>query len=384
MDKLLKIWSIIKPGLCYLILAYTGIHILLYHTECHMNFIFIFALDISLMIFTFLYINHISRKKNDNKFLIISMLTFIFIWFVSGTDNIYYFVLLDDIFDITEFKLRIKFILFHFLGILLYLPINKFIFINKNIEHIGHSLISTILIYIVVLLIFGIIHNYKYQRDNMKMLNFNLIEYSFKERAYLLSEERSRISQELHDSIGHSLMAISMNIRYLKALKDKDKIQAEIIEIETLVKESINTLRSTVYNLKELDEHHNLREEITKIIQKFNELGIVKINFDFSTNINFSSNRLENILLTTIKEGITNSLKHGNPSTIDISIKIINDDLQLIISDNGQGCKYINKSNGLNGITERIKKINGEVAFTSSINKGFTIKTLIPGGILND
>lgn len=349
-----------------------------------MNFVFIFALDISLMIFTFLYMNHISRKKSDNKFLIISMLTFIFIWYVSDTNNIYYYVLLDDIFDITEFKLRIKFILFHFLGILLYFPINKFIFMNKNIAHIVHSLVYAILAYILILFIFSIIHTYRYERDKLKLLNSNLIEYSFKERDYLLSEERSRISQELHDSIGHSLMALSMNIRYLKVLKDKDKIQTEIIEIEALVKESINTLRSTVYNLKELDEHYNLREEITKIIQKFNELGIVKINFDFSTNINFSSNRLENILLTTIKEGITNSLKHGNPSTIDISIKTINDDLQLTITDNGQGCKYINKSNGLNGITERIKKINGEVAFTSSINKGFTIKTLIPGGFLND
>jgi signal transduction histidine kinase len=80
------------------------------------------------------------------------------------------------------------------------------------------------------------------------------------------------------------------------------------------------------------------------------------------------------------EEGITNSLKHGNPSTIDISIEIINDVLQLLITDNGEGCKFINKSNGLNGITERIQKINGEITFISSINKGFTIKALILGG----
>jgi signal transduction histidine kinase len=93
---------------------------------------------------------------------------------------------------------------------------------------------------------------------------------------------------------------------------------------------------------------------------------------------------VEDILLTTINEAITNSLKHGNLTTIDISLEIINDDLHMIIKDNGEGCKSINKSNGLNGITARIKRINGNVSFTSPMNKGFTIKVLIPGGSLND
>jgi signal transduction histidine kinase len=175
-----------------------------------------------------------------------------------------------------------------------------------------------------------------------------------------------------------------MNIRYLKALEDKGKIQNEINEIDNLVKESIETLRSTVYNLKELDEDLNLKEEIKELTKKFNELNLVNINFDCSNDINFSSNNIKNVLLSTIKEGITNSLKHGNPSTINISIRLINDNFELILSDNGEGCKFINKSNGLNGITERIKKFSGQVAFSSSINKGFTIKALIPGGFLND
>jgi len=93
---------------------------------------------------------------------------------------------------------------------------------------------------------------------------------------------------------------------------------------------------------------------------------------------------VEDILLTTINEAITNSLKHGNLTTIDISLEIINDDLHMIIKDNGEGCKSTNKSNGLNGITARIKRINGNVSFTSPMNKGFTIKVLIPGGSLND
>jgi signal transduction histidine kinase len=285
---------------------------------------------------------------------------------------------MDDIFDITEFKDRIRFILFHFCGWFFYLTIHKWGFNNI------YSIVYYVLAYILIFIVFSCIHNYRYERDKLKILNSNLIEYSFKEREYLISEERTRISQELHDSIGHSLMALSMNIRYLKALEDKDKIKNEVYEIDKLVKESIQTLRSTVYNLKELDEKIDLKEEIKRISKKFNDLGIVTIKFNCENYISFLSNKIENILLTTIKESITNSLKHGNPSIIDISIEIIDDRLQLKIKDNGEGCKYIKKSNGLNGITERVKNIKGEVVFFSSINGGFTIEVLIPGGALND
>lgn len=381
MDKILKFWNIIKPVVRYLILVYTGLQLLIYHNNCRINFILLFILEILLIIFTFIYMHNKTRKKTDKKFLVISMLVFMFMCTMGSTDITYYFVLMDDIFEIPEFKLRMKFILFHFCVFLLF---NVLTFSNKSITHTIHDVIVTTLFYMLVLFIFSLVHNCKYERDKLKILNSNLIEYSFKERDYLLSQERTRISQELHDSIGHSLMALSMNIRYLKALEDKEKIQNEINEIDNLVKESIETLRSTVYNLKELDEDLNIKEEIKELTKKFNELNLVKINFDCSNDINFSSNNIKNVLLSTIKEGITNSLKHGNPSTINISIRLINDNFELILSDNGEGCKFINKSDGLNGITERIKKFSGQVAFTSSINKGFTIKALIPGGFLND
>lgn len=184
---------------------------------------------------------------------------------MGSGDNFYYFFLMDDIFDTTEFKVRVKFIFLHISAFLFYFLVHKFIFVNKNYEITAYNLIFTILVYTLTLSVFGIIHNYKHERDKLKILNSNLIEYSFKERDYLILEERTRISQELHDSIGHSLMALSMNIRYLKALNDKDKIQSEICEIDKLVKESINTLRSTVYNLKELEGEYNLKEEIGKI-----------------------------------------------------------------------------------------------------------------------
>ncbi|MBV4426342.1 sensor histidine kinase [Clostridium tyrobutyricum] len=331
-----------------------------------------------LILFTFIYLDYKPDRKNYSKFLIISMILFMTIWIMDRSSNIYYFIIMDDIFDICDFRIRIKFLLLHFCGFLLYGITYEPLIHNLN------KIMYDILAYILTLMIFVIIHNYRYERDKLKILNSNLIEYSFKERKYLIMEERNRISQELHDSIGHSLMALSMNIRYLKALKDKGKIQSEIYEIDKLVKESIKTLRTTVYDLKKLDGEVDIREEIEKIAEKFNKLNIVKIIFNCTIDTGILSRRVQEILITTVKESITNSLKYGNPSIIYISIEIRDDRLHMEIKDNGEGCKFIRRSNGLNGIVKRIHKINGEVNFISTVNRGFTIEISTPEGFSSD
>ncbi|WP_234123550.1 sensor histidine kinase [Clostridium hydrogenum] len=323
-----------------------------------------------------------SSKDYKSSFFIISIITYSLIWILGSCDNIYYFILLGDLFHIKNSTRRIKFLIFHTL-------IFAFIicFRDLSLKTLSNSLYIitfAFLIYGLTFITFYSIHKLRWDRDKLKILNANLIEYSFKEREFLISNERNRISQELHDSIGHSLMALSMNIRYLKAIKDTNKIDKELDDIDVLVKESIDTLRNTVYNLRKLDQNFNFEKQVKSIIQKFNELGIVRINFDCDTSIENESEHIKDILLTTIKEGITNGLKHGNPSEINISVELIVSAenislIKLLIANNGQGCKSIVKSNGLNGITERIESINGTVTFESPKNKGFIIKALING-----
>jgi signal transduction histidine kinase len=210
------------------------------------------------------------------------------------------------------------------------------------------------------------------------------LDYSFKEREHLVLNERNRISQELHDSLGHSLMALSMNVKYIKAIKDREKINHEINELESLISKNIQSLRETVYNLRKLDENFSLHNEITSIISKFNKLNIIKITLDYDNNIEKSSIAIKNILISTIKESITNSLKHGNSAKIFISIKLIRNTIKLIIKDNGDGCSCIIKSEGLAGIENRFKTFNGTINFITSPNKGFTITASIPEVIIDD
>lgn len=385
-NKFVAIWDKVSPVIKYILLIANIFNIYFYRNECFLDYRVMIALNILLIISTYIMLNFLKLKKYDFAYFIITIciVTVMWIFQESSLIQIYYFILLDGAFEnIGDIKSITKLCVLHFTGFISAYVIHRILY--KSILHgMPEYTFYAVLTYAVILLMYILIHNTKYEREKLKILNYNLIEYSFKEREFLVSEERKRISQELHDSLGHLLMALSMNIRYMKAVKDQEEVQKEIVEIESLVEESISTLRSTVYSLKKLDENCNLYEEIQKIINKFNDLGIIDIFFDFDKRVESAPNNIKNSILVTIKEAITNSLKHGNASEINISIESSAHDIKFKVKDNGHGAEAIKKSNGLIGIEDRLKYYHGTVEFITSINHGFTIEAVIPGGILDD
>lgn len=393
MDKLLKLWyEKLRPKFIYLMIITIIISILIDNKSCYINYILLSVCSLFLFLYAYTF------RKSDGRFVKYRLCIMVLSMIVCGINLasihnnlflfIFYFMMVDDIFDNCKSQ-KIKLIILHFFICMLSMLIKSTFFRKASLNDSLETLFYMCVFYALILFVFIVVHKNKQERDELKILNCKLLEYSFKERDYLISEERSRVSQELHDSLGHLLMALSMNVQYAKALEDKDKIKEELSEVAALVEESIKTLRSTVYNLKELDENFNLYEELKRLIAKLNSLTIVKINLDYDNRIENTSGIIKNILLVTIKEAITNSLTHGSASVINITSKIQNSVISLEISDNGFGCKIIKKSTGLSGVSNRFEKVNGRVSFDSKENNGFVIKASIPiniqeGGFIND
>ncbi|MHC6180005.1 sensor histidine kinase [Clostridium sp. JNZ X4-2] len=316
MNKILKLWNLIKSKLLYLLLILSVIPRLSYTNKLYPADVIFIGLVILQFILTYMQFN--TMKYSEKKaliFLAFCMALSVILLLLNSNNNFilfYYFFILDNVFEFDNRKTRRSLIFCHMSGFILYLLVDNILISKIPFYKDIPSYISGIFVYIIVLFVYICIHEYRYEMNNLKMLNCSLIDYSFKEREHLILNERNRISQELHDSLGHSLMALSMNIKYIKAIKDREKINHEINELESLISKSIQSLRETVYNLRKLDENFSLHNEITSIISKFNKLNIIKITLDYDNNIEKSSIAIKNILISTIKESITNSLKHGN------------------------------------------------------------------------
>ncbi|WP_329736550.1 sensor histidine kinase [Catenibacterium mitsuokai] len=87
-------------------------------------------------------------------------------------------------------------------------------------------------------------------------------------------------------------------------------------------------------------------------------------------------NTKEDILFRVIQESVTNAVRHGDATHIDISLYIEDNSLYLKIQDNGQGCEEIHYGFGLKQMKERLGMINGKVAYDG--HHGFLTIVTIP------
>ena len=188
----------------------------------------------------------------------------------------------------------------------------------------------------------------------------------------LAENERNRIGQDLHDSIGHTFVMLKLKAELAEKYLEKNNIEAakqELGEISKISKESMNNTREIINKLKQ----RSVDEEL-HIIQDIMTMSNIQINV--KNNIFSKPTTVQEWTLTMIlKELANNVIKHSNATECDIIINEDKEQYSLLFSDNGCGFEKINGEE-LKSIKERLKAVNGEVNIISS-KKPTTIKITI-------
>lgn len=185
-------------------------------------------------------------------------------------------------------------------------------------------------------------------------------------------EERKRLANDLHDSLGQEMNAIKMYVNSLAVMdRTTDAYQFALITLTEIIDHSIDSIRHISFNLmpKALDSG-GLINAITELVSKINLLCDIKYNYpDFELNLNKEQ---EINLFRIIQEFINNSLKHNSKCKIEINLNIENNMLFLKMKDNGNGFKFdeVKQGHGLHNIKTRLNALNAQYTFESIINKG--------------
>ncbi|WP_026882755.1 sensor histidine kinase [Clostridium akagii] len=219
--------------------------------------------------------------------------------------------------------------------------------------------------------------------EELKENNLTLKEYSRKIEELTITKERTRIAQELHDSMGHSLVALSMNLEYTENIIDikPGKAKITIQNCYSLSKDCLNNLREAVSVLKE-NSTITLKNDIDQIFLDFKIADKYEFNLDFDETVEKVDSKIKTCIYKTLREAITNGIKHGNATSFNIHIYKSSKDIIFKIENNGSPCKEIVPSNGIIGMEERIHLLNGEITFYSEDKDGFTIEGKIPENII--
>jgi signal transduction histidine kinase len=337
--------------------------------------------DVAIVLSVLLFGAELSYQNKwfDIKWSIFILLVLCVVYtFVVPTDNLItwsYFIALDHILSLECEKQRRILSLLHFIAFLVAILCSEIIVDGTN--QIVNTIISFLQLYFCVGILIAFICMYKKDKEKMLEANLNLIQCSFNEAERKISNEKVVISQSLHDSLGNQLVAILMNIRLLKRKESNLEKIAELEYVEELAKAATKTLKDSVENIRQSRNSFDFEKELNNLIFKFDRLNIIKIEYISSRVENCICEKYKILIFQIIQEAITNAVYHGKATRIKIIIDKRQEKLTCYIKDNGIGCRSIEKSYGLNGMVESVKKQNGTITFNSELNKGFEIKAIL-------
>ncbi len=223
----------------------------------------------------------------------------------------------------------------------------------------------------------------KESRQKVEMINLELISTQQLLGQAAQQAERVRIARNIHDLLGHHLTALTINLqvagRQLDLLNvatpdesSKQAVKDSIEQCHSLSKLLLSDVRDAVSDIR-TKSSLNLEQTILAMTGR---LPNISVTLDYPNNISINDVNTADVLTRCIQESITNALKHTHAKAMHIAFSQTSEVLNMLISAELNGAAKITKAgaskpqftigNGLKGIQERLKQVQGEVSFTLS------------------
>lgn len=190
-------------------------------------------------------------------------------------------------------------------------------------------------------------------------------------------EERRRISMEIHDGIGQSLMAVKLKLQMMNANNPCDVTKEIISEIS----DSIAELRDISHGLSpSFLEKMSLVEAIRWYGKKFEDKTGIKVRINSDLVIE-TSPKIKDNLYRIYQEALQNVFKHSGSSMVDVKIKRADGSLRMEIKDYGKGFSHVDKTKGgigLSTMRQRAEIMGGIFSASSSKGQGVVISVEVP------
>ena len=178
----------------------------------------------------------------------------------------------------------------------------------------------------------------------------------------LAENERSRIGQDLHDSLGHTFAMLSVKTDLalqLFQIQAYPQVEKELKDIHQISKDSMNEVRTIVENLKS----RTLTSEL-ETVKKMLEIAGIEVEIANQLDTASLTQELESTASMILLELVTNIIKHAQASKAYLKLERTEKELILTVSDDGCGFASI-KGDELHTVRDRVLPFSGEVSVIS-------------------
>ncbi|MEG4022327.1 sensor histidine kinase [Microcoleus sp. S13C4] len=218
--------------------------------------------------------------------------------------------------------------------------------------------------------------------DKLAITHEQLRHYALRIEDQATLQERNRIAREIHDGLGHTLAAqtIQLNNALLFWKSEDEKALEFLKQAKQLGSEALLEIRKSVSVLRSNPlQGLSLESAINKLLQDFQRMTAIEVSNSIRLPV-LLSQEINTTLYRIVQESLTNIHKHADGTMVTVGLQQHAGHIYLSISDNGKGFDPAQNTTGfgLQGMRERVAALSGLFAIYSEPGNGCRISVSLP------
>ena len=219
--------------------------------------------------------------------------------------------------------------------------LNVYTSTTRGLLHVGINFLNIINLLFFILFLINYIANEVQENERMTQelimvhqVNHELENYAAVSEKIAEDKERKRLAREIHDTLGHALTGIAAGVDACIAMIDinPQATKQQLQVISKVVRQGIVDVRNSLNKLRPgALEQHGFKGALENMIEEFTSVSDLTITLDYRLDKVDFENTKEDILFRVIQESVTNAVRHGDATHIDISLYIEDNNLYLRI-----------------------------------------------------
>jgi signal transduction histidine kinase len=187
------------------------------------------------------------------------------------------------------------------------------------------------------------------------------------------SSERLRISRDLHDTLGHHLAALSLQLDVAARVSDGKAVH-HVRQAHAITRLLLSDVRDVVSTLRETSQM-NLAESIRALAM---QPLTARVHLDVPATLTVDDNERAEAVLRAVQEVVTNTARHSYAANMWIRLERSDDGMTLHVRDDGRGAGSVVRGNGLRGMQERFARYGGHIDVRTAVGQGFELQAFMP------
>ncbi|MCU0495148.1 MAG: sensor histidine kinase [Chloroflexaceae bacterium] len=223
---------------------------------------------------------------------------------------------------------------------------------------------------------------------DLEQSHARLTAYAHQVEALATTSERNRIAREIHDSLGHYLTVINVQLEKALAFREKHPAQAEqaVRDSKRLAHNALDDVRRSVGMLRANGQVFGLAQALHELIAPLQSERL-HVELTIEGNQSGFSQAALLALFRGAQEGLTNVQRHATASQATLHLSFQAVEASLEICDNGVGFEPGTVATGaaqgrygLQGLRERLELVGGSMALKSTPGSGTSLLLRVPRG----